>query len=339
MMMAPVLGPDGRLRVLSSLMIWDEDEEEWVRRPDVDADWALGQLALPEGHWQQIASTSGHLFTLKDDGSLWRARIDLMAGEIVDLEPVAAKQLWKAITAGPSSPLLAIAQDGSLWQWVESAKSDGLGAEATWNPMLEVIPGSRWKGAVVGGELGFGIRDDGSLWTWGNSLYRRELLGAPASSEPTRVGTETDWDSFGAGAGWTPIVRKTDGSYWVLRRDLYFVDVPQDTNAARWTRIGHRADWTKVVFSYHDFHMIRKDGSHWRGTPVRYDRGANTLMLRERRVGRRHDWVALGLGFGLTADGKIWDWDTDRWGYPRRSRFVPPRFRSKVVADLTVPVR
>jgi len=85
--------------------------------------------------------------------------------------------------------------------------------------------------------------------------------------------------------------------------------------------------------------MIRTDGSRWRGEPIRYDRESNTIILRERRVGSRNDWVAIGPGLGLTADGKVWNWDTERLGQYREGQLIPSRFRSKVVADLSVTAR
>ena len=49
------------------------------------------------------------------------------------------------------------------------------------------------------------------------------------------------------------------------------------------------------------------------------------------QIGQRNDWVCLTFSAGMTADGKIWNWDRPQlnpWNP------FPARFRHKVVADL-----
>jgi hypothetical protein len=201
--------------------------------------------------------------------------------------------------------------------------------------MVEVSPGSRWKDAVLTYGAGFGIQSDGSLWWWNTSVRSRQ--DESTSPRPSRVDDESDWESFGVGGSSSPILRKIDGSYWMKPGDAWG-RVAREAAGRSWIRIGDRSDWKHMVYIYPEFDMIRADGSRWRAKAGRYDATTNTLLFRERRVGHRNDWVSIGFGDGLTADGKVWDWDTARWGYyDRDAMLIPPRFRSKVIADLAAP--
>ena len=332
-----VLAPDGRIRELRSMRFFQDDAGRWARRPEVDSEWAVGGSVFSDANWKQIAEAGGYLFALNRDGTLWRVRFSEFSSTDYDPEPIVSERLWRAIpTDGWGWGGLAIDENRGLWHWGR----ENLPAESMAAQMVEVSPGAQWKDAVQLGRAGFGIQIDGSLWSWGEGYV--EGTGWLMSPAPTRMGRETDWESFGVGwSGSGPIVRKIDGSYWMERGHARgFVSLAQDGISQRWIRIGQRTDWKQLVHSYPYVDAIREDGSRWRGELVRYDRKMNTLILRERRVGRRNDWVAIDRGFGLTADGKIWNWDTARSGYyDGGASLIPPRFRSKVIADLAVPGR
>lgn len=62
------------------------------------------------------------------------------------------------------------------------------------------------------------IKEDGTLWAWGDNSYGKlglgyEETGTNVQSTPIQVGTDTDWKMVSAG-GLSSIALKNDGSFW-----------------------------------------------------------------------------------------------------------------------------
>ena len=81
------------------------------------------------------------------------------------------------------------------------------------------VPGT-WAEIDCGSSMTIGIKDDGTLWTWGDNWYGSLGLNQGADSHtnsrssPTQVGTDTNWNKCGMGYG-VGMASKTDGTLWV----------------------------------------------------------------------------------------------------------------------------
>ena len=115
---------------------------------------------------------------------------------------------WNKIGAG-NFGTIATKTDGTLWSW-GIGDNGGLGhntPEATEYSSPTQIPGTTWGTSNTGHLLGVfnggaAIKTDGTLWTWGRNQYG--ALGQnqgpgqlTATSSPTQVGSNTDWDQVG----------------------------------------------------------------------------------------------------------------------------------------------
>ena len=82
-----------------------------------------------------------------------------------------------------------------------------------------------WISVTTGHDQTFGIKDDGSLWGWGENNRGSLGLNQPENtykSSPTQIGTNTNWQCIKAGgssSNSSTIAIKTDGTLWTWGRN------------------------------------------------------------------------------------------------------------------------
>ncbi|MCL2608853.1 MAG: hypothetical protein FWD94_02990, partial [Treponema sp.] len=121
-----------------------------------------------------------------------------------------------AVSAGANHSL-AVRSDGSLWSWGGNENGQlGNGSTGTNNAKPERVgTDTDWKRVSAGGGFSLAIRQDGSLWAWGNRANGRLGTGSAVGTQPVpeRVGSDGDWYSVSAGSDHVLAV-KNDGSLW-----------------------------------------------------------------------------------------------------------------------------
>ena len=118
-----------------------------------------------------------------------------------------------------------IASVGPFDLWFCGSNEDGMGginkSQSTTSRVSSPIqiPGS-WKYiAPTGSKAKYGIKDDGTLWSWGNNDYGYLGLGdTNYRSSPTQIGTNTDWVNVSAGA-YTVCAVRENGTLWTWGRN------------------------------------------------------------------------------------------------------------------------
>jgi len=80
------------------------------------------------------------------------------------------------------------------------------------------IPGE-WSQATMAQWTGYGIKTDGTLWTWGSNNQGNLGLNSPSNSHrssPVQVGTNATWTNLGLSGRLArdAFVCKTDGTLW-----------------------------------------------------------------------------------------------------------------------------
>jgi len=123
---------------------------------------------------------------------------------------------WQKIKGGRYSAY-GLKLDGSLWTWGNNTFGQ-LGHNEVISKSTPVQIGftieKDWKDVFVGYESAYAIKNDGTLWSWGNNANGQLGVGTtlPLSS-PTQVGFDTDWQEvFPYTLG--VFAKKTDGSLW-----------------------------------------------------------------------------------------------------------------------------
>jgi len=123
----------------------------------------------------------------------------------------------------------ALKSDGTLWTWGRNVDGElGTGTTiARSSPGTTVAGGTDWKYVAVAGNnvsnanyATAAIKQDGTLWTWGDGAYGTiASSGAASRSSPdTVLGGGTTWKTVHA--GWRAMAGiKTDGSLWMWGQD------------------------------------------------------------------------------------------------------------------------
>lgn len=231
---------------------------------------------------------------------------DADAGDL-RLEPLSMPPLPTA--AAGFGHTLVIKTDGSLWGWGvnrDGALAQPIRTGTITNP-IPILPDTRWKTiASCSTTRTVGIRDDGSLWQWGNTQF-----------EPSQVGQDTDWTRAVTGDN-HGVALKQDGSLWTWGSNFNGV-LGDGTFANKLVpdpfRAGGDHVWVDIAAYATHTVALRADGTLWSwgansdgrlGTGDRVSRNVLT------QVGTRHDWRGVAAGcfhtLALREDGSLWAW-------------------------------
>src|SRR3989344_974262 len=164
-------------------------------------------------NWSQVTSGGGtnSSLSIKIDGTLWSWGMNaptaygvLGLGDAISRSsPVQVGTLatWSKIARG-TKHTLAIKTDGTLWAWGGNNFTDvlGLGDAVYRSSPVQVGTLTTWSQAAGGGTTSLAVRNDRTLWTWGDNANGRLGLGdtAPRSS-PVQVGTLATWTNITGG--------------------------------------------------------------------------------------------------------------------------------------------
>ncbi|MCL2680215.1 MAG: hypothetical protein FWF11_01860, partial [Coriobacteriia bacterium] len=188
---------------------------------------------------------------------------------------------------------------------ISSLSSSGIRPEAT------TFSGGGWHSAAV--------KDDGTLWSWGENWFGQTGLDiGPGDQEtPAQVGTATNWAQVSAG-GWHSLAIRTDGTLWAWGATENggtglgpLVTGDQLTPA----QVGSATNWTQVSAGNWHSHGIRADGTLWAwgiNAVGQIGLGVAGEQLVPAQVGTDTNWAAVSAGpfhsLGIRSDGTLWSW-------------------------------
>lgn len=209
-----------------------------VSPPALGIPWNLEagdpQTAIPiqvsgGGQWKNVSAGSHHTLGIKSDDTLWawgHNKIIWGGGArpistgflgIGNIEesyiPTQISGQWKSVSAGDSHSL-GIKNDNTLWAWGDNV-SGQLGVPNS--PSYTIIPveisgGGGWKSISAGYIHSLGIKNDDTLWAWGNNNLGQLGIGNTTSSNvPVQVTGQ--WKSISAGLFFSLGI-KTDDTLW-----------------------------------------------------------------------------------------------------------------------------
>ena len=226
-------------------------------------------------NWKQVSVTRGGTYAIKTDGTLWvwgsnnfgSLGINDNSNFTTKNTPVTTfvgGTNWKQV-----SSTTAIKTDGSLWVWGYNAFGQ-LGTNNTNEarvPVTTFIGGNDWK--IVGGGYRHrtAIKNDGSLWVWGNNAQGQ--LGVNDTTNRlipvTTFAGGNDWKTIGNLSGSTEATAavKTDGTLWVWGQGRR-IGVNNTSNILTpvTTSVGG-TNWKSASIGKTNMAAIKTDGSLW----------------------------------------------------------------------------
>jgi len=214
--------------------------------------------------------------------------------------------------------------DGSLWAWGGTYfnLTNVFPQPATLQVPRRIGLDSNWMRVAFSGMHTVALKNDGSLWAWGQNTDG--AFGLPNLTNnvgtPTRIGTETNWTQIAAGTGWS-LALKVDGSLWAWGRNPRGqLGNGTTRNTFVPTMMGQDRDWRTMAAGYEASIALKSDGTIWLWG---FD-GARTFLT-PRQIGIDTNWLALSArGFtvlALKSDGTLWLKSGN--AYPNASLSVP----------------
>ena len=233
---------------------------------------------------------------------------------------------WKEVSAGRGYTI-AIKDDDRLWAWGDNMDGQ-LGKGNTFINSNNLTPARMgtgqgtglWK-AVSIGLYSMAIQSNGSIWDWGPNSFGGSPIKV-ATSNPTQIGTDTDWATVSTGKHHTVAI-KTTGSIWAWGYND-FGQLGDGTTSSRtvFTRIGTDTNWATVSAGMYHTAAIKTNGTNrtlwaW-GYNGEGQLGTNNTTSNVAvnwspvQVGTDTDWESVSAGDGHTMaikkDGTLWGW-------------------------------
>jgi alpha-tubulin suppressor-like RCC1 family protein len=224
---------------------------------------------------------------------------------------------WDKISVGGYHMIAVVRKDAdrTLWGWGLNLS----GQAGFWYLDTPVITPEQtssdtdWDTVSAGTYHNAALKEDGSLWTWGESSFGALGRAGGNTPSPGRVGSGSDWTMVSAGNGYTLGLRTTTLYAWGRNTWGQLGDGTQ-TNAAEPVLIG--SGWRQVDAGYTTSMGVKTDGTLWAwggyGTYVCLGNGGTSGSLTPVQVGTDTHWSAVSVdgdhALALKSDGSLWSW-------------------------------
>ena len=216
----------------------------------------------------------------------------------------------------------------SLWAWGRNYEGGlGLNDIVSYSSPVQ-IPGTTWDPVSNISPDGTGAlmrKTDGTLWGWGRNNYGQ--LGKNNTtkySSPVQTGSDTDWAMVAQGNYSKGIGVKTDGTMWIMGRNLYGnLGQNNETNYSSPVQIPGTtwsSDITKTSTSQGNMASIKTDGTLWMwGSNGNGELGQNDATQRSSPVQiPGTTWSAVSHSYAgymaIKTDGTLWGWGYNYFG-------------------------
>jgi surface protein len=240
---------------------------------------------------------------------------------------------WKVVTGGQDFRI-AIKTDGTMWAWGSNNRGQtGLGTSSgtTVNP-TRIGTASDWSSVSAGNNFVLAIKNNGTLWAWGDHTWGRTGLGSSSGfrTTPAQVGSDTDWKQVSAGTDdgtvtlelAATLAVKNNGTLWGWGSNRNGIPGQgfSSTFVTAPIQIGTNTNWLKVSTGMAHAFAIRSDNTLWswgngnlgklgNGTTSRTSPTSvsGSATYKEVSAGREHS-------LAIRTDGTLWAWGNNENG-------------------------
>lgn len=220
----------------------------------------------------------------------------------------------------------AIKNNGTLWTWGKNSYGE-LGDNTTIHrssPVQTLAGGTDWIVTETGYQNSFGIKSDGTLWSWGRGALG--VLGNNTSanvSSPVQV-IGTDYVQISAGTQHAAAV-KDDGTLWLWGSNTWgeLGNNSSGTNLSSPIQtIAGGSDWILVKCGFDYTAAIKSDGTLWGWGNNQYGNlGDGSSTNRSSPVQTSvlgNNWSKIQLSnyhsAAIKTDGSLWLWGKNTYG-------------------------
>jgi len=221
---------------------------------------------------------------------------------------------------------LGIKLDGTLWAWGYNRYGNlGNGSiKIGSSTPAQIDTNTTWVDAVHSESIAYGLRSDGTLWSWGLNSYGGLINGqvtfeaSGIRTSPGQVGTDTDWVQIST-SGFSIVARKSDGTIWAGGNNSFGqLGLGHKSSEYNMTQIGTDTDWADISMNDKSLSAVKTGGTLWvAGSNADNELGLGTGVteaLTLTQLGTDTDWlrtygcVRCKYKIGLKTDYTIWSW-------------------------------
>jgi alpha-tubulin suppressor-like RCC1 family protein len=274
-------------------------------------------------NWTDISCGISFTFAIKE-GELWACGAN-DHGQLGDgtttnrfcLTKISTSSNWKKIECG-AYHTLALKTDGTLWAWGDNLYGElGIGFQ-NYTPNstpIQIGTSDDWVSIQAGNYFSMGLKNDGTLWTWGRNDNGQLGQGTNYSNyTPTQVGIDTDWSSIIASKLATAFAFKTNGSLWGWGNNFYGQLGNGNTNNLT-TPIQISTEFIRINSGNSHTLGIKTNGTLWawgRNSGGQLGTGNYTNSLIPIQIGTDSDWLSVTAGYfssnALKNNLTLWAW-------------------------------
>jgi len=285
-------------------------------------------------YWIQVSAGGVHTSAVKSDGTLWSwgYNSDGQLGDGTTINQSSPVQEathatdWVQVSAG-GHHTTAIKNNGTLWSWGKNYYGQ-LGDGTTINqssPVQEATHAADWVQVSAGGNYTAAIKNNGTLWSWGNNSYGELGDGTTTrQNSPVQEATHgTDWVQVSTGYFHTAAV-KSNGTLWSWGYNSYgqLGDGTITHQSSLVQEATHATDWVQVSARYNHTAAVKSNGTLWSWGYNSYGQlGDSTTINRSSPVQEAThaaDWIQVSAGYFHTAaiksGGTLWSWGDNGFG-------------------------
>jgi alpha-tubulin suppressor-like RCC1 family protein len=188
-------------------------------------------IQIPGTQWVKPNVTGYSTFCLKTDGTLWTWGWG--AGGNLGLNDTITRssptQLpgtqWNAVHGGILTFNISTKTDGTLWTWgINTGGQLGVDDTTQYSSPVQV-PGTQWstdkKAISVNANTSFAIKNDGTLWAWGENTWGNLGQNNRTNHSSPRQIPGTQWSEIESGYAQHIAGLKTDGTLWTWGRNTW----------------------------------------------------------------------------------------------------------------------
>ncbi len=228
----------------------------------------------------------------------------------------------------------AVTSNGSMWCWGNNSRGQlGIGErDNTSTQPMRVGSHSDWRMVSTGENFGCAIRNDGSLWCWGDNGFQQLASATLSLSDvPLQIESDTDWQMVRAGRYSATVCGLRGASLYCWGRDTRGQlgvggtgdEMTPDREKVRGSpTLVEPADvWASVSVGNTHTCAIRTNNSLWcwgNADNSRLGTGDTMNQVVPAQVGADLDWATVTAGLDHTCatktDGSLWCWGRNSVG-------------------------
>lgn len=215
--------------------------------------------------WVEVECSSFGAMAIKENGTLWgwgsTSSMNGLTGTTLSPIQIGTDTDWLTTAISTQYPRLLLKTNGTLWG-MGPERLLGINSSSTNQQILPVQIGSDtdWVKIGTADSVGFGIKSNGTLWSFGSDYEGLTAQGVNNGSTytlvPTQVGTDT-W-SFISTGNFTMFAINTSGFLYGWGRNrsasnssntTYLIDNTTTTRSEP-TQVRTKSDWVSYAFNY-----------------------------------------------------------------------------------------